>query len=361
MGLIRSVIHYDDRTAEYAGPRAESLLRRNYEKSFSLLWRAQDIAPWLGIRDHAEGADDPRNPLSADRLELIRKEFEGSYNSRERAAIGRIMSLIMHGEAYALYTSSTLLPLMRSTEAKLGMAMQVMEEAKHFYTLRQLLRHLGLVRPLSRSARIMFESIAAQPAYFRLFGMNVVLESTATSLFGEFVGFPGFKDILHQFHLDESRHVAFPQTYAQNGLVPRFYRKSAIARLWRQIMLVPAAGIFVDYRSDFEALDIDPYEFFGRLVSKITLLAEKSQMGFLMPRRDILISVNNLFNGMNRYIDKKYSSYTDYTLIKTGKMDSEVIARERSTFGDELFRGIDRSRNHVRNRNRSEVGRRTGS
>ena len=62
--------------------------------------------------------------------------------------LARILSLIGHGEAYALLTSATILNFVQGTGARVGMAMQVMEEAKHFIVLRKMLQTLGVAAPL---------------------------------------------------------------------------------------------------------------------------------------------------------------------------------------------------------------------
>ncbi|MCA9906273.1 MAG: hypothetical protein KC547_20600, partial [Anaerolineae bacterium] len=242
-----AVADYDDRTAEYNSNDMNVLFGRNYEKALANLWKAEEVAPYLGFHDasradkvaagqgtvvgsaikdrHAKAALDVENAETQELVEYassdaIRKEFEDAYSPEQREAILRIVSLLGHGEAYALYTSSTLLPLVRGTGSKLGMAMQVMEEAKHFAVLRAMLRNLGGTRMLTASVRAVFETIARQRYYHKLFGMNIVLEGFATNLFAHFEDFPGLGDIMRAFHMDESRHVAFPQTYAAEGNVP---------------------------------------------------------------------------------------------------------------------------------------------
>lgn len=360
------VTSYDDKQAHFIGGEMELLTHRNYEKALVNLWKAETIAPYLGIHDAsradklaaAHGAvvaapptgtktspstEEIKDLVEVMTSEKVRREFEEGYTPEQRDGIVEIMSLLGHGEAYALYTSCTLLPQVRGTGSKLGMAMQTIEEAKHYIVLREMLNTIDHIRPLKTSARALFEVIARQRYYNKLFGMNVVLESAATNLFSHFEDFPGLRHIMRAFHMDESRHVAFPQNYAQSGNIPEYVTKSPRYQWSRLLMLAPAVVLFLDYKPHFDAAGIDPYAFWGRFLSKVTRAAESSKMPLPFPRELILQNVNFLFNShVKAFEPERYRGFQDYTLLGKGDISDDMAEREKEVFGKDLFDGVTR-------------------
>lgn len=341
---------YDDRTANFVGGEMEVLTSRNYEKALANIWKAEIAAPYLGFHDATR--DEKRAEAQKEISETcemvkkasseeVRRRFEAATTQEQRDALGWILSLICHGEAYALYTSATLIPHVTGTGARMGMSLQVMEEAKHFIVLREMLRTLGILKPLHNSARFLFESVARAEPYNRLFGMNVMLESFATSIFSTFSHFPGIEDIMHQFHRDEARHVGFPQNYNQEGNIPEHVTKSKRYQVSRAMMLAPALGAIFDYRPYFEALGMDVFAFFGKFIAKVTRLAERSGMPLPQKRDELLMGYNLAINTyFMRWEPENYKGFVDYTLRKEGDIDPEMEKLEREIYGNDVFGGI---------------------
>ncbi len=73
------------------------------------------------------------------RSEEFRHKINEEYTQREKQAIVNILSLIGHGEAYAWMVSTELLNEVKSTGGRSAVTMQVLEEAKHFVVLRELI------------------------------------------------------------------------------------------------------------------------------------------------------------------------------------------------------------------------------
>jgi len=344
---------YDDRTANFVGGEMELLTSRNYEKALANIWKAEVAAPYLGFKDatpvekaekSAEAGrelDETREMMRRATSEDVRRRFEAATTLEQREALGWILSFICHGEAYALYTSATLIPHMTGTGARMGMSLQVMEEAKHFLVLREMLRTLGILKPLKNSLRFLFESVARAEPYDRLFGMNVMLESFATSTFSTFAHFPGIEDIMHQFHRDEARHVGFPQTYNQAGNIPEHVTKSKARQIKRGLLLAPALGAIFDYRPYFDALGMDVFAFFGKFVAKVTRLAERAGMPLPQKRDELLMGYNLAVNTyFMRYEPENYKGFVDYTLRREGDIDPEMEKLEREIYGNDVFGGI---------------------
>jgi len=221
------------------------------------------------------------------------------------------------------------------------MAMQAMEEAKHFTVLRAMLKTLGIDEPLSDAAYILFERIAAAPAYRKLFGMNVVLESFATTVFAQFADFPALKHIVHVFHMDEARHVGFPRSYSQAGGVPARLATSEKEKWARTLLVAPVLPMIWDYKEDFEAIGLDAFAFFGRVIYKVAHLAETVGLPFQPNAEEFTSGLNLLFNAWRRHYEpEKFAGYRDYTALEAGDVRRDLLEREIEVFGD-IFRKPD--------------------
>ncbi|RMF18632.1 MAG: ferritin-like domain-containing protein [Candidatus Dadabacteria bacterium] len=347
----RSTSGYDPDIYGFKGGELKRLTSNNYEKALRNIWKAEIHAPFLGVRDASKlekaGAsvlEEQRETVELMKVatsEQVRKEFEDAFSPEEREAIGWLMSLIGHGEAYALLTSSRLISVVDGTGARLGMAMQVMEEAKHFMVLRAMLKFLGIDQNIKDSAYMLFERIAAAPPYTMMFGMNVVLESFATTLFAQFADYPGLRHIVHVFHMDEARHVGFPKTYAAEGMMPEWVSTKRSEKLRRAALLLPALPLIFDYKPHFEAVGIDCFGFFGKFLAKSARLADDT--GFYLPRpsEELLAEINLLFNAYTlTYEPERYEGYRDYTRLGKNEYRKDIMEREIATFGARVF-GLD--------------------
>lgn len=343
-----AVSGYDPDIYGFKGGELKQLMATNYEKALRNIWKAEIAAPFLGIRDASklEKAGQQVDDEARDAVELlklatsdtVRKEFEDAFSPEQRDAIGWLMSLIGQGEAYALFTSSKLVSVVQGTGARMGMAMQVMEEAKHFIVLREMLKTLGVDRNLKNSAYLLFERIAAAPPYTMMFGMNVVLESFATSMFAQFADYPGLRHIVHVFHMDEARHVGFPKSYAREGLMPEWVSTSTREKYRRLVLIAPAIPLVFDYKPYFEALGLDCFEFFGKFLAKSARLADDT--GFYLPAssEDLLSQINLLFNSYTLAFEpEKFNGYKDYTKLHGNEYRADIMERELATFGKKVF------------------------
>lgn len=150
---------YDDIAYEFVGGARDELRRKHYDKSLRLLWKAEPHAPWLSFRD-ANGYEHELQELAEKsftdeereaRKQLSMPEYRAllnrEYTVREKEAIVAILSAIGHGEAYAWLVSAELLGEVQSTGARTALTMQVLEEAKHFVVLRELLQAFDVPIP----------------------------------------------------------------------------------------------------------------------------------------------------------------------------------------------------------------------
>jgi len=309
LGLGGRRAPYDDLTFEFDGGPGDRLRRSGYEKSLRLLWKAEPHAPWLGFEDAS-----PRDrellrlatrALGREERQIIehmasdeyRQLLVDTYSERERDALVAVLTAICHGEAYAWLVSGELLGELRSTGARAALTMQVMEEAKHFLVLRELIRAFD--RPIPRQSAweyLLMESVLRSRGLEKLFGMNVLIEGIALSFFGLIADAPHL-DILRLFHMDEARHAALPLHYFKDFPLDDVDSHSARAKVRRARLILPALALIPHLEEDLAVLGIDAFEFGGSVVRKVSWLADRN--GFHLPvTRPVLLKViDGLFNG----------------------------------------------------------------
>jgi hypothetical protein len=299
---------YDDLRYEFFGGPGEGLRTKHYDKSLRLLWKAEEHAPYLGFRD-CSSSENQRRELGQlslseeEQVQLARMssaEFKAlldrEYSLREKQALVALLSAIGHGEAYAWLVSAQLLAAVKSTGARAALSLQVLEEAKHFLVLRELVRAFDVPIPrLSAPEYVLLERVLKAQGLEKLFGMNVVVEGIALGLFGMLSHLPGM-EILRLFHLDESRHSALPSNYFREFPLSAQARKSPRKRLGRLGMILPALALIPTLEDDMAELGIDAFDFGGAVVRKIAQLAERNGFDLPIPTQALLERTNDLLN-----------------------------------------------------------------
>lgn len=284
---------YDDRVYEFLGGPAEAMLKKHYEKSLRLLWKAEVHAPQLGFVDATSEekqlrtmalramSDEERAAVQRLSSDEYKRLLDREYTRREKEAVVAVLSAIGHGEAYAWLVSAQLLGEVQSTGARSALTMQVLEEAKHFLVLRELVRAFDVPVPrLSAPEYLMLERVIKARGVEKLFGMNVLVEGIALGLFGMMSHLPGL-ELLRLFHLDESRHTGLPSNYFREFPLGEKAARDPRARLSRLMMVLPAVMLIPMLEADLAELGIDAADFGGAVIRKISVLAERN--GFAMP------------------------------------------------------------------------------
>ncbi|MCC6806341.1 MAG: hypothetical protein IT381_02865 [Deltaproteobacteria bacterium] len=316
---------YDDTRAEFLGGEMKGLLDTNYEKSLRNLWKAELEAPTLGFRDAARGEQSRRairaheSALDAVEGEIGSADFARAmsqhYSRPQRQALAEMLSVILHGEAYALYVSATLLTQLPGTGAKIGLSMQVLEEAKHFVVMRELVRKIDRVYPQKLFDRWALEGVLGAHGTQRLFGMNVMIEGVATTFFQTFQKFKGLENILHLFQLDESRHAAFAQLYLDERPLDRWQRFSPTQQFERLSLILPLLGLIFEMEAPARVLGVDIHEFGVRCLDHVVRLAERAQFHLPLDRVDVLRLYNLVFNAYRRVAEPARYQLTNYALF----------------------------------------------
>ncbi len=299
---------YNDLEYEFIGGAKDSIREKHYDKSMRLLWKAEEHAPWSSFKDCTNDeklllkmSDESLNEEERSELKRItskqyRTMLDREYTSEQKQAIVNILSLIGHGEAYAWLVSSEVLNDVKSTGARAALTMQVLEEAKHFVVLRELLMAFDCEIPrMSAWEYVLLERVYKAKGLEKLFGMNVLVEGLALSLFGLMAEMPGL-EILRLFHRDESRHTALPVNYFREFPMSRWQKHNPLSRVQRLNQLLPALPLIAQIEADMAVLGFDVFDFGGSLIRKISFLAER--VGFYLPVPADLFanSLNELFN-----------------------------------------------------------------
>ncbi len=334
-GLAGRKANYDDHRYEFEGGASDVLRKKHYDKSLRLLWKAEDSAPWLGFKDSTSAerslqdmalrslTDEEkkhRERLSTPEFkELLNRE----YTQKEKQAIVNILSAIGHGEAYAWLVSAELMGEVQSTGARAALTMQVLEEAKHFVVLRELLQAFDV--PIPRQS--IWEYLLLEGAYKakgldKFFGMNVVVEGIALSLFGAVSHLPGL-EILRLFHLDESRHTALPTNYFKEFPMTKWQRSNPIARARRLKIIAPALMLVPALEADLAELGMDSFDFGGSILRKVALLAERASFDLPVPKEQLLPALNRMFNAYCK------ATRPDHTFQEFLAADTTMGERER--------------------------------
>jgi hypothetical protein len=299
---------YDDSAYEFVGGAADDLRRKHYDKSLRLLWKAETHIPWSNFSDSSkeekqlqEMANKVLSP--EERVQLKRMStadyktmLDREYTPEQQQAIVNILSLIGHGEAYAWLVSTEVLNEVKSTGARAALTMQVLEEAKHFVVLRELL--LAFDRPIPRMnvyEYILLERTFKSKGLEKFFGMNVVVEGFALSLFGMMSELPGL-EVLRLFHLDESRHTALPHNYFQEFPMSWWQKHNPRAQAHRLSLVLPAIPILTMVENDLAVLGIDSFDFGGSMSRKILHLSERVGFHIVLPRGEFENLLNWIFN-----------------------------------------------------------------
>lgn len=333
---------YDDEHYEFVGGARDELRRKHYDKSLRLLWKAEARAPWSSFRDCTEDErglldmaergmnDNERRERKRIRSEEFKKLINESYTPAQKRALVKVLSAIGHGEAYAWLVSATLLTEVKSTGGKAALTMQVIEEAKHFVVMRELAQAFGV--PIPRQSAweyLLLEGTLRAKGLNKFFGMNVLVETIALSIFGMVADFPGL-EVLEMFHLDESRHTALPVNYFHEFPMTDAEKSSALGRIRRLLMALPAIPLVLYLEPELAELGIDAFDFAGSILRKAARLSVRA--GFLTEEQATRQNAffNNVFNAYCR-LTRDNHTFKNFMEADTSRGEA-VTKTEREIF-----------------------------
>ena len=314
---------YDDTSFEFHGGAKDNLRMKHYDKSLRLLWKAEQHGSHMNFRDltkdekqflaQAKSALNKEERLELERFskEEYRALIDREYTQEQKQAIVNILSIIAHGEAYAWMVSAEVLTSCKSTGGRAALTMQVLEEAKHFIVLRELMLAWECEVPrFTVWEYFVMEMTLKSTGMEKFFGMNVVVENVAMGIFGMLGELPGL-EILKMFHLDESRHTALPYNYFEEMPMTWWEKNNPYAQVRRLMMILPAVPMVASLEKDMAVIGVDSLEFGGAMVRKITHMKDRIGFKTVVPSNILKEIINdgfNLYAGLTRenHTHKKY-------------------------------------------------------
>lgn len=332
---------YDDARYEFVGGPSDELRKKHYDKSLRLLWKAEAALPWSTFRDlstaeHAALREPEMRVLAERDMTNEEKQFRSristtdfrarldrEYTLEQKRAVVAVLTAIGHGEAYAWLVSASLLSEVRSTGAKAALTLQILEEAKHFVVMRELVQAFGVGAPRQSAWEyLLLERTLKSDGIDKLFGMNVLVESIALGIFGALSTLPGL-EVLRLFHLDESRHTALPANYFKEFPMSARQKRSALGR-WRRLQLsLPTLPLIMLLEPDLAVLGIDAFDLAGSVMRKVTQLSQRA--GFLNAEQA---------NGQTAFFNRVFNLYCRAT--RPNHVDRDFMAADTTRGQAEL-------------------------
>ncbi len=203
--------------------------------------------------------------------ELIEKHGApgAELDDEHRAALKRVLTVLLWGELAAWNISADLALAIEDTDAKMAATAQVFDEARHFTVLRDYVKALGPSEQIGALPRQLLRKVLAAPTLAtKLVGMQLLFETNAVVIFRTLADrqlCPVLSELLPYFERDESRHVALGVMYVPK-LVERMSKAEArrTARFQVECILLLMASGFT-FRSDFEFLGLNSRQMADRV------------------------------------------------------------------------------------------------
>ncbi len=160
--------------------------------------------------------------LDPARMAFLQLAFFGRLSAAQRETFNAhysawILSQLLHGEQGALMVAGELVAAVPDYEAKLYVASQAMDEARHVEVFGRYIRKLDKIYPAQPVLAAMLRDLMTTPHWqAKMVGMQVILEGLALGTFLNVKAATGcalLRSLLSYVTRDEARHVAFGSIY----------------------------------------------------------------------------------------------------------------------------------------------------
>ena len=160
--------------------------------------------------------------LDAERMAFLQLAFFKRLDARTLETFNAhysawILSQLLHGEQGALMVAGELVAAVPHYEAKLYVASQAMDEARHVEVFGRYIRKLDKIYPVQPVLKSLLFDIMQTPHWqAKMVGMQVILEGLALGTFLNVKAATGcalLRSLLTYVTKDEARHVAFGSIY----------------------------------------------------------------------------------------------------------------------------------------------------
>ncbi len=192
-----------------------------YRKAKRNQWDADLALDWDAV------VDPGGKILDETRMAILRMRFFQRFAKPQLEAFNArysawILSQLLHGEQGALMVAGELVAAVPDYEAKLYVASQVMDEARHVEVFARYIRKLDEIYPAQPVlAGILQDIMAASQWQSKMVGMQVILEGLALGTFINVRAATGcglLRQLLEYVTKDEARHVAFGNVYLSDAI-----------------------------------------------------------------------------------------------------------------------------------------------
>jgi hypothetical protein len=194
----------------------ETKLEELYAKAKRAQWNADVAIDW------STPVDPGGKILDAERSSLLKLQYFRRSSKAQLEAFNAhhsawILSQLLHGEQGALMVAGELVAQVPDYEAKLYVASQAMDEARHVEVFSRYIRKLDKIYPAQPTLKSILADIMQTPYWqAKTVGMQVILEGLALGTFINVRAATGctlLRSMLSYVTSDEARHVAFGNLY----------------------------------------------------------------------------------------------------------------------------------------------------
>jgi hypothetical protein len=191
-------------------------LEELYVKAKRDQWNADVAIDW------GRPVDPGGKILDPERMAILQMEFLRRLSKAQRETMNAhysawILSQLLHGEQGALMVAGELVAAVPDYEAKLYVASQAMDEARHVEVFGRYIRKLDKIYPAQPVLKEILRDIVETPYWqAKTVGMQVILEGLALGTFINVRAATGcelLRELLGYVTKDEARHVAFGNLY----------------------------------------------------------------------------------------------------------------------------------------------------
>src|SRR5262245_15608955 len=187
-----------------------------YAKAKRAQWNADVAVDW------SLPVDPGGRILDAERMAVLKMQFFQRSSKSQLATFNAhysawILSQLLHGEQGALMVAGELVAQVPDYEAKLYVASQAMDEARHVEVFSRYIQKLDKIYPAQPTLKSLLADIIRSPHWqAKTVGMQVILEGLALGTFINVRASTGcdlLRQLLGYVTKDEARHVAFGNVY----------------------------------------------------------------------------------------------------------------------------------------------------
>jgi hypothetical protein len=192
-----------------------------YTKAKENQWDADVAIDWTCPVDPGGKILDPER-MAILRMQFLQKLSPAQLETFNAHYSAWILSQLLHGEQGALMVAGELVAAVPDYEAKLYVASQAMDEARHVEVFARYIRKLDKIYPAQPVLKDILARIVQTPHWqSKMVGMQVILEGLALGTFINVRAATGcglLRELLTYVTKDEARHVAFGNLYLTTAI-----------------------------------------------------------------------------------------------------------------------------------------------